>query len=237
MARVAERPPVRQIPPTAEEREEAPALEGLRQVLRVVLVISLALTAVLAVFPLLGTLLLPAVFAALAYAGLMLVTWVERRRWQGRHAAPAPRHGEVGFHVVAGDESTATDDRGDATVDHEGVARRAGATTEPLPPVGAAVPGPGPALEEGEVGRAELFTAPQRAGIKVIGRIAAIILVMALALAAAVFNPQLLGVGAVIVVAYMALFGMPVWLASVEDAAEEKKRQQVAARRRHPARP
>ncbi|MBX3466723.1 MAG: hypothetical protein KF878_07485 [Planctomycetes bacterium] len=232
MARVAERPPVRQVPPTSEEREEAPALEGLRQVLRVVLVISLALTAVLAVFPLLGTLLLPAVFAALAYAGLMFVTWVERRRWRSRHAAPAPSHGAVGFHVVAGDESTATHDRGDATVDHEGVAYPRGAgTTAPLPPVGAAVPGPGPGLEDDvEPGRAELLTSPQRAGMRVIVRIAAVILVMALALVAAVFQPRLLGVGVVLVFAYMALFGMPVWLASVEDAAEAKK-QQLAWRR------
>lgn len=229
MARVAERPPVGQVPSTTEEREEAPALEGLRQVLRVVLVISLALTAVLAVLPLLGTLLLPAVFAALAYTGLMLVTWVERRRWRSRHAAPA-RHGAVGFHVVTGDESTSTHDRGDATADHEGVARPR-AVGPAQPPLGAAVPGPGPSLrDDTEAGRAEILTSPQRAGMRVIVRIAAVILVMALALVAAVFQPRLLGVGVVLVFAYMALFGMPVWLASVEDAAEAKK-QQLAWRR------
>ena len=62
-------------------------------------------------------------------------------------------------------------------------------------------------------------------------KIATVIVVMAAAVAAAVFDWRLLGVGAVLAVADMALFGMPVWIASVEQAAEEEKERGLAGGR------
>src|SRR5690606_26301825 len=209
MATVARRP----IPPESAERDEAPGYEALRQILRVVLVVSLAATAILAVFPIFGTLLLPALFAALAYVGLMIVSRLEHRRYKSQHPAPAASR-EVGFRVVTGGDSSQRVERSDATADD-------GPGVPPARVAGAMSPGAARPLETGEIGTDEVFTAPQRAGATVALKIATVIVVMAAAVAAAVFDWRLLGVGAVLAVAYMALFGMPVWVASVQDAAEE----------------
>lgn len=210
MATVARRP----IPPESAEREEAPGYEALRQILRVVLVLSLALTAILSLFPVFGMLLLPALFAALAYVGLMIISWLEHRRYQAHHPAPADSR-EVGFRVVTGGASSQEVERNEATVHHEPGAR--GAAPEAAPP-----------FEEGEVGTDEVFTGPQRAGATPALKIATVIVFVAAAVAAAIFDWRLLGVGAVLAVAYMALFGMPVWIASVQDAAEEEKERELA---------
>lgn len=223
MATAAYRPPTGgQIPPSVEERDEAPGYEALRQILRVVLVVSLVLTAILAVFPLFGTLFLPAIFAALAYVGLMIVSRLEHRKWKGNHPAPASSR-EVGFRVVTGGASSRHVERSDATGESEpGV--------PPARVAGAMSPG-APALDPGDAGSAEMFSSPQRAGAAVALKIATVIVVMAAAIVGAVFDWRLLGVGAVLAVAYMALVGMPVWLASVEDAAEEEKERGLAGRR------
>lgn len=232
MATVAQRPPTGDVdgraPPEVEERDEAPGYEALRQILRVVLVVSLALTAILAVFPVFGMLLLPALFAALAYVGLMIVSRLERQRWKARHPAEPAAH-EVGLRVVTGGAAPRGVDRGDATVDQEvaavgaAPARVAGAMSH-----GAAAP----PLDEGAAGSAELFTSPQRAGGRALLKISAVILVMAAGLIAAFFDWRLLGVEAVLIVAYMALFGMPVWLASAQDAAEAEKERRLRLGRR-----
>lgn len=224
MATVAHRPPPGQIPPELEEREEAPGYEALRQILRVVLVLSLALTAILSVFPVFGMLLLPALFAALAYVGLMIVSGLEHHRWRTHHEQPTASR-EVGFRVVTGGASSREVERSEATGEYEpGV--------PPARVAGAMSAGAAPGLEPGEAGSDEVFTSPQRAGVTVALRIATVIVVMAAAIAAAIFDWRLLGVGAVLAVAYMALFGMPVWLASVEDAAEEEKERRLEGRRR-----
>lgn len=225
MATVAHRPPTGQIPPSVEEREEAPGYEALRQILRVVLVVSLALTAILAVFPLFGTLLLPALFACLAYVGLMIVSRLEHRKWKAQHPRPDASR-EVGFRVVTGGASSRQVERSDATDASEpGVppARVAGAMSPTY--------APRVAHESDDGGEAEMLSSPQRAGVTVALKIATVIVVMAAAVAAAIFDWRLLGVGAVLAVAYMALFGMPVWIASVEDAAEQEKERRLAGRR------
>ncbi len=224
MASVAQRPPGQQVPPEVEERDEAPGYEALRNILRVVLVLSLAATAVLAVFPVFGMLLLPAMFAGLAYVGLMIVSRLERQRWKARH--PEPRSREVGFRVVTGGASSQQVERSDATAEQElgpPPARVAGAMSAPY--------APRPAHESDDGGTEEMFTSPQRAGATAALKIATVIVVMAAAVAAAVFDWRLLGVGAVLAVAYMALFGMPVWVASVEQAAEEEKERRLAGGR------
>lgn len=218
MATIAGDHPDRPVHPVAEERDEAPGYEAVRQVLRVLMVIFIALTAVLAVFPVFGMLLLPALFAVLCYMGLMIVTWAERRRWRAHHEGHRG-HAEVGFRVVTGGQSARDEiDTGDATVDHE--ARRTG--TPPANIAGAVV-APGYPAEPEDLGTTDMLTQPQRAGIKVLLRIVVVVFVVAMVVGAALFDVRLLGVGAVLVFAYMALFGMPVWLASVEDAAEEEK--------------
>lgn len=219
MAAIAGVPPEGHIHPVDEEREEAPGYEAVRQVLRVLLVLSVAATAVLAVFPVFGMLLLPALFAVLCYVGLMLVTWAERRRWRARHGAVTGRHDEVGYRVVTGGQATRDQvDTGDATTDHE--ARSAG-----IPPahVAGAVVSPGYPTAPDDLGTSDMLTSPQRAGAKVLLRIVAVVFVVAMIVVAALFDVRLLGVGAVIVFAYMALFGLPVWLASMEDAVEDEK--------------
>lgn len=223
MATVAHRPPPGHIPPEIEEREEAPGYEALRQILRVVLVLSLALTAILSVFPVFGMLLLPALFAALAYVGLMTISWLEHHRWRTHHPTPTPSR-EVGFRVVTGGASSREVERSEATGEYE----------PGVPPsrVAGAMSAAPPSLEAGEAGSGDMFTSPQRAGATVALRIGGVIVFMAAAIVAAVFDWRLLGVGAVLAVAYMALFGMPVWLASVEDAAEEEKERRLEGRRR-----
>lgn len=218
MATFAGNPTERHVHPISEERDEAPGYEAVRQVLRVLFVISIAATAVLAVFPVFGMLLLPALFAVLCYVGLMLVTWAERRRWRAHHGGDRS-HGEVGSRVVTGGQAARGEfDTGDATVDHE--ARRTG-----IPPanVAGAVVAPGYPAQPADLGTNDMLTEPQRAGAKVLLRIVAVVFVVAMVVGAALFDLRLLGVGAVLVFAYMALFGMPVWLASMEDAAEEEK--------------
>src|SRR6185369_568189 len=68
-----------------------------------------------------------------------------------------------------------------------------------------------------------LLTRPQRAGLRVALWIGAGLAIMAVFIGALVFDTRLLGVGAIIAFAFMALFGASVWLASVEDAAEHDK--------------
>lgn len=209
-----------QVPRSIDERGEQPSLEGLRLVLRIVIALSLAATVILAVIPVFGTLgLLSILVAALAYGGLMLVTRVEHRRWLARHGDRPDASREVGFRVVTGGESGGAVDRGDATADQE--LRRS--TVAPVE------------TPRDEVGSKEMFSAPQRAGVKVLLRIAVIVGVLAVAVAAMVFDWQYLGVGLLLALAFMMLFGFPVWLASIEDAAEAKKQGGTAAVR--PRRP
>ena len=215
MVTIARHPPDSQVPPTIEERDEQPSMEGLRVVLRVLMFVSLAAALFLAVVPVFGPLgLLPALVAVLAYVGLMIVTRVEHRRWLARHGETHAGR-EVGFRVVTGGGGNQVVDRGDATVDNE--ARRAAAAEAPV--------------AHDEVGSSEMFSAPQRAGVKVLLRIAAIVGVLALAVGALVFDWEYLGVGLLLALAFMMLFGFPVWLASAEDAAEHSKQ-----RRPRPAR-
>lgn len=209
MVTIARRPSDEQVPPTREERAAQPGLEGLRQVLRVVIFASLAAALLLAAIPVFGTLgLLVAGVAVLAYVGLMIVSRLEHRRYMGRRGEVGePR--EVGLRVVTGGQPTGAVDTGDATVDHE--ARLAAPEVLEAPAV-ARAPGDG-----------QIFSPAQRAGLKVLARIAVVVVVLAVIVAATVFDQPYLGIGLLLAFALMTLFGFPVWLASAEDAAEAKK--------------
>lgn len=62
-----------------------------------------------------------------------------------------------------------------------------------------------------------------RAGSRVLMTIVVVLAMVAVAVAAAVVDWRLLGIGAVLAFAVMALFGLPVWLASAKDAADDEK--------------
>jgi hypothetical protein len=201
------------VAPTAAEREEAPGLEVLRRTLQVLFAVSLAVTTVLvlAVVPM-WLAFIPTLVAILCYLGLGAIARAQHRRWLARHAAPRGEGRIVGARVVAGGAPSDATDEGDVTAD------------EPRPVAAASLaPGVTAAGATEPAGRAAWFTPPQRAGLRVGLEILGIVLVLGLILAGALFRLPMFAAGAVIVLLFMALFGLPVWLASVEDAAEEKK--------------
>jgi hypothetical protein len=71
-----------------------------------------------------------------------------------------------------------------------------------------------------------------RAASRQTWQVLGVLAVLAVLVAGAVFDPRLLVVGAIGVFAYMALFGLPVWLAAAAQAAEDKAAERAADRGR-----
>jgi len=85
------------------------------------------------------------------------------------------------------------------SVQHDAAATPDEAAAEPMPP------------------------AEVRAGTRVLATLILMLGLVAVAVAAVVVDWRLLGIGIVLAFAVMALFGLPVWLASAKDAADEEK--------------
>jgi hypothetical protein len=82
------------------------------------------------------------------------------------------------------------------------------------------VAGPGPARRERRMRRAE-WAVGTRATLLIVGGLAA----CALLVAAVALQWTAVGIGALLVFAWMVLLGLPVWLAAVEDDVADEHRQ------------
>lgn len=147
---------------------------ALRAVLRVLFFVSLTLTPVFAIFPMLSGLLMPTILMVFVAGGLLM--------------------------TISGRQRRATPERPAG----QGV----GDVTAPTP----------------------RWTG--RAASRQTWKILSVLAVIAVLVAGAVFDPRLLVIGAIGVFAYMALFGLPVWLAAAAQAAEDKAAERAADRGR-----